>query len=96
MNENFRDEIMKRIEGEVITTLMFIADQDEMMSSLPEGMTLADLDSFSVVQLVLSLEDAYSVELLEDIAEFNGRTFEELEEFVALRVERTHGEQIPS
>jgi len=96
MNENFRDEIMKRIEGEVITTLMFIADQDEMMSSLPEGMTLADLDSFSVVQLVLSLEDAYSVELLEDIAEFNGRTFEELGEFVALRVERTHGEQIPS
>lgn len=50
--------------------------------AVPEPQDLTSLDSFSVVQLLLGLEDYYHVELLEELATFRGRTFEELAELV--------------
>ncbi|MBP2473514.1 acyl carrier protein [Crossiella equi] len=51
-----------------------------------EPADLGDLDSFSVVQLILSLEDCFQVSLLEEMPAFEGRSFAELAEFLLARV----------
>jgi len=47
---------------------------------------LKDLDSFTFIQLVLSLEAAYSTDLLEDLGEFFGTSFDDVATFVTERV----------
>lgn len=49
---------------------------------------LADLDSFTFIQLVLSLEAAYSLDLLEDLGDFSGTNFDDVATFVTERIER--------
>ncbi|MFF0744434.1 hypothetical protein ACFYVL_28940 [Streptomyces sp. NPDC004111] len=49
---------------------------------IPEPEELSDLDSFSMVQVVLDLENALGVKVLEQLEGFGGRTFRELAELI--------------
>ncbi|WP_223167470.1 hypothetical protein [Nonomuraea sp. SYSU D8015] len=76
-----------------MTILMFTSSEPEF--ELPEPKRMDDLDSFSVVQLILTLEDIYDVRLLEDMHAFEGETFDDLADFVALRISQ-NGQAAPS
>lgn len=43
---------------------------------------LSDLDSFTIVETVVALEDAFGVAILPEIGAFSGGTFDELADFV--------------
>ncbi|EIE98981.1 hypothetical protein [Saccharomonospora glauca] len=47
---------------------------------VPQPEQLSDLDSFSVVQVLLELEKSTELMLLEELGSFRGSTFEELAE----------------
>lgn len=49
------------------------------------AMTLADLDSFTFVQLVLELEHILDVLVLEELVNFSGNTFDDLAVFILER-----------
>ncbi|GAB3078311.1 hypothetical protein [Nocardioides zeae] len=51
-----------------------------------------DLDSFTFIQLLLSVEAAFDVELLEELGDFRGTTFDDVTDFVVAQVERSRGE----
>lgn len=94
MSGTVLEEVRDQIDGEVITILMFVSDEVEVLTEVPDGMDLMDLDSFSVVQLILSLEDSYSVDLLDDMSSFEGQSLDDLALFVAVRVEAKRAEQL--
>ena len=62
--------------------------RDGATSQRADGLVLADLDSFSFVQLVLSLEAEFDVELLEELGDFRGENFDDVADFVTGQVER--------
>jgi acyl carrier protein len=80
-----RDELVTQIRVQAMTIMMFTASEPE--AELPEPRGLTDLDSFSIVQLVLSLEEIYDVQLLEEMPNFYGETFEELADLVAQHID---------
>jgi hypothetical protein len=49
------------------------------------GIELSDLDSFTIVETMLTLEDRFGVPLLVEIGEFTGTTFAELADFIVVR-----------
>ena len=79
-----RDELLSQIRVQAYTILMFSSTEPQM--DLPEPKGMGDLDSFSVVQLILALEDIYDLMLLEEITSFRGETFEDLATFIIERV----------
>ncbi|MDG4827780.1 hypothetical protein O7627_00490 [Solwaraspora sp. WMMD1047] len=82
--EVVRQEINEQVRQRATAVLMLTSGDPEV----EEPNDLGDLDSFSVVQLILSLEDYYQVSLLEDMPTFEGKTFEDLTEFVIERIDR--------
>jgi acyl carrier protein len=49
---------------------------------VPEPQELRDLDSFSMVQVLLELENSLNMKLLEQMETFDGETFRDLGEFI--------------
>ncbi len=92
MLEIERNELITQIKVQAMTILMFTSSEPEF--ELPEPSKMDDLDSFSVVQLILTLEDIYDVRLLEDMQQFEGKTFDDLADFVALRISQD-GQAVP-
>ena len=43
---------------------------------------LSDLDSFTIVEMLVALEDTFGVSLLQDMGAFTGGTFADLADFV--------------
>ena len=82
--EVVRQEINEQVRQRATAVLMLTSGDPEV----EEPNDLGDLDSFSVVQLILSLEDYYQVSLLEDMPTFEGKTFEDLTEFIIERIDR--------
>lgn len=80
-----REDLVTQIRVQAYTVVVFSANEPQF--DLPEPQSMEDLDSFSVVQLVLALEDHYSAMLLEEITSFKGKTFEDLADFIAPRIE---------
>lgn len=63
------------------------AEQPDM----PEPKTLRDLDSFSMVQVLLELENYTERKLLEKFENFSGETFRDLAEFIVKTVAEEDG-----
>ncbi|GAA1439535.1 hypothetical protein [Nocardiopsis tropica] len=80
-----QSEILAQIKVQAMTVLMFTSNEPQF--DLPEPSQMSDLDSFSIVQLVLALEDVYNVSILEDMSEFSGESFEDLTLFIAERIQ---------
>lgn len=55
---------------------------------VPEPEELGDLDSFSMVQVLLDLENELGMKVLEELEGFDGRTFREVAEHIAGIAER--------
>ncbi|KUL55240.1 hypothetical protein ADL22_01310 [Streptomyces sp. NRRL F-4489] len=55
---------------------------------VPEPEELRDLDSFSMVQVLLDLENELEMKVLEELEGFEGRTFREIAEHIAGIAER--------
>lgn len=60
------------------TAIAICAEQPDV----PEPQDLSDLDSFSVVQVLLDLENELDVKLLEELEGFRGKTFREISEYI--------------
>ncbi|MFD7914889.1 hypothetical protein ACFV30_29900 [Streptomyces sp. NPDC059752] len=60
------------------TAAVICAEQPDV----PEPQELRELDSFSMVQVVLDLENSLEVKVLEELEGFSGATFRELAEYV--------------
>jgi len=56
-----------------------------------DGIELSDLDSFTIVEMVIALEDRFSVPLLLEIGQFTGTTFAELADFIIVQCDRGAG-----
>lgn len=70
-----RDEV----EAFVRETAKMICDEQP---EVPEPNSLRDLDSFSLVQVVLELENHYEIKILEHLEGFTGETFGDLANFI--------------
>jgi acyl carrier protein len=70
-----RDEV----EAFVRETAKMICDEQP---EVPEPHSLRDLDSFSLVQVVLELENHYEIKILERLEGFTGETFGDLANFI--------------
>ncbi|MFI0979450.1 hypothetical protein ACH4SP_20930 [Streptomyces sp. NPDC021093] len=90
---------MSEIETKTVTDPLFIEEFTELIRrtaaticaeqpDIPEPEELRDLDSFSMVQVVLDLENSLDVKVLEELEGFDGRTFRELAELVEELAER--------
>jgi acyl carrier protein len=69
------DEIEEIVK---FTAEMICAEQPDV----PEPQTLRDLDSFSMVQVLLELENKLEMRLLERMESFTGETFRDLADFI--------------
>ncbi|MEU8584198.1 hypothetical protein [Streptomyces abikoensis] len=66
------------------TAVTICAEQPDV----PEPKELGDLDSFSMVQVLLDLENELGMKVLEELEGFDGRTFHEVAEHIAGIAER--------
>lgn len=89
--ESVRDDITEEIRQRATAVLMLTTGEPD----IDEPEHLGDLDSFTVVQLILSLEDHYQLQLLEDMPTFAGKTFEDLADFVMERIDRQESAAAP-
>jgi acyl carrier protein len=79
------DEVEKLVRN---TAQLICAEQPDV----PEPQSLADLDSFSMVQVLLELENELSMTLLDRFEGFAGESFRDLAEFIVrLRDEDERG-----
>ncbi|WP_062346029.1 hypothetical protein [Herbidospora yilanensis] len=69
------DEVERMVRG---TAEMICAEQPDV----PQPDSLRDLDSFSMVQVLLELENTTQLKLLEKLEGFQGETFRDLAEFI--------------
>lgn len=69
------DEVERLVRG---TAEMICAEQPDV----PQPESLRDLDSFSMVQVLLELENTTQLKLLERLEGFQGETFRDLAEFI--------------
>ncbi len=86
-----REKLVSQIKIQAMTVLMFT--HSEPQYDLPQPEAMIDLGSFAVVQLTLMIEDLYDVELLEDMVNFKGETFEEFADFIIQRIEDSEGRE---
>ncbi|RKT54701.1 hypothetical protein [Saccharothrix australiensis] len=70
-----KDEVTRTVAE---TARTICAEQPDV--PVPDG--IRDLDSFSLVQIVLELENIYGVKLIEDLEQFTGEEFEDLAEII--------------
>ncbi|MFK0295381.1 hypothetical protein ACIQU6_33605 [Streptomyces sp. NPDC090442] len=77
----FLDEFTELIRR---TAATICAEQPDV----PEPEELRDLDSFSMVQVLLDLENELELKVLEELEGFEGRTFREIAEHIAGIAER--------
>ncbi|MBB6421370.1 hypothetical protein [Streptomyces sp. AK010] len=78
--ENLDPQVVDKLEETVRETAIKIcAEQPDV----PEPANLADLDSFSMVQVLLELENILDRKILERLEEFEGKSFRDLAEFIA-------------
>jgi hypothetical protein len=61
------------------TAIMICAEQPDV----PRPESLSDLDSFSLVQVLLELENVLNMRLLEKMEHYEGPSFRELATFIA-------------
>lgn len=80
-----RDELISQIKIQAYTVVMFSSNEPQF--DLPEPEDMGDLDSFSVVQMLLALEDSYEVMLLEDFSSFKGENFADLADFILQKMD---------
>lgn len=78
------------VEQTVRKTAFMICDEQP---DVPRPETLRDLDSFSMVQVLLELENITSMKLLERFEEFSGETFRDLAEYIVRLAQRDDREQ---
>ncbi|GAA0821063.1 hypothetical protein ACFQVD_33845 [Streptosporangium amethystogenes subsp. fukuiense] len=69
------DDVERMVRG---TAEMICAEQPDV----PQPESLHDLDSFSMVQILLELENTTQLKLLERFEGFQGETFRDLAEFI--------------
>lgn len=62
-------------------------EPDAPVIPITGDLQLSQFDSFSVIELVVDLEEALSIDILEDLVEFSGQTFDDFVDFI---IERTH------
>ncbi|MGW4375257.1 hypothetical protein ACWEJ7_16500 [Streptomyces albidoflavus] len=62
-----------------LTAVAICAEQPDV----PEPKELVDLDSFSMVQVLLDLENELDMKILEELEGFEGRTFREIAQHIA-------------
>lgn len=55
------------------------------------SLLLSDLDSFSVVEIIVTLEDRIGISLLAELDQFSGTTIDDFAEFVADRAKHADG-----
>jgi acyl carrier protein len=79
-------DVRNHIDTEVRVLTWVQADAAGQESTIDPA--FEDLDSFTFIQLVLSLEAEFDVELLEDLGEFRGTSFDDVADFVSERVAR--------
>lgn len=69
------DELAKAVEE---TAHTICAEQPDV----PQATNLRDLDSFSMVQVLLELENNLDMKLLENMERFEGESYRDLAEFI--------------
>ncbi|RKS06877.1 hypothetical protein DFP74_2527 [Nocardiopsis sp. Huas11] len=76
-----QDDVLSELMAQAKAVLIFTSTnpQDE----IPEPSTMDDLDSFSIVQIILMMEEVYNASFLEEMSDFKGKTFEEMAAFLA-------------
>jgi hypothetical protein len=78
--EDLDQEVLDGLEKTVReTAVMICAEQPDV----PQPENLADMDSFSMVQVLLELENVLGRKLLERMEEFRGESFRDLAGFIA-------------
>lgn len=70
-------------EARVLTHIQAGNTQDKV----PEP-SFDEMDSFTFIQLILSLESNYEVDLLEGLGDYSGTTFDDVADFVTEHVEQ--------
>ena len=81
IDEKLVDELEKVVRS---TAEMICAEQPDV----PKPESLTDLDSFSVVQILLELENTLKTKLLERLEGFEGETFRDLAEFIVRLIQQ--------
>ncbi|GAA3014236.1 hypothetical protein [Streptosporangium longisporum] len=86
-----KKDVRERIEREALKIVLFGSDELAIpeltdLGEITEPSDLGNLDSFSIILLILALEDAYGVPLLDDMAGFGGKNFDDLADFVVERL----------
>ncbi|MEU8207514.1 hypothetical protein [Streptosporangium sp. NPDC050280] len=86
-----KKEVREQIEREALKIVLFSSSELAIpeltdLGEIPEPSDLGNLDSFSIILLILALEDTYGVPLLDDMAGFTGRNFDDLADFVIERL----------
>lgn len=79
-----QNEVFSEIMTQVKAMLIFTSSDPQ--AEVPDPSTIDDLDSFSIVQVILMLEEIYNASFLEDLSEFTGSTFEELAAFLTEQI----------
>ncbi|MEV4752945.1 hypothetical protein AB0K21_41930 [Streptosporangium sp. NPDC049248] len=80
------DDVERMVRG---TAEMICAEQPDV----PQPESLHDLDSFSMVQVLLELENTTQLKLLERFEGFEGETFRDLAEFIVRFTAKDDDEQ---
>jgi hypothetical protein len=78
-------ELVDRLTELVRATAYMICGEQP---GVPQPRNLRDLDSFSIVQVLLELEKSTSVLMLEELEDFQGETFGELADDIVRIAER--------
>ena len=89
MSTTLHEKVRAHIASEV--KLLSWIQSDATGNEPLEEVAFSDLDSFSFVQLVLSLESEHDVELLERLGEFSGTSFDDLTDFIVARITEHEG-----
>lgn len=86
-----KNDVRERIEREALKiALLNTADlaipELTDLGEIPDPSELGNLDSFSIILLILALEDAYAIPLLEDMGTFGGKDFDDMADFIIDRL----------
>lgn len=72
-------KLVDEMEQMVTKTAYLICDEQP---DVPQPESLTDMDSFSLVQVLLELENTTDMKLLERLEDFQGESFRDLAEFI--------------
>ncbi|WP_150251037.1 hypothetical protein [Nocardiopsis deserti] len=83
MTEISQGDVLSELMAQAKAVLIFASSDPQ--AEIPDP-SMDDMDSFSIVQIILMLEEVYNASLLEELSEFTGKTFEEMAGFLAERI----------